>query len=256
MSGNQFALEDHYKTLGVSKSASDKEIKEAFYKLAKKYHPDSNKDNKNALQKFQEISNAYECLTSKDKKEDSQENRDPEKHHGTRTSQPNVRVRKDFTGNEFAQEDINIDNNSHFETQFGFSEQHPKRSRIRQNRRQQNYNEVFRDLHNLYESLGKFSESFQYDTRTKKPMFGLPIGYIMLISLFLIGLWVLDGVEKQNYEIRKNLDTNNDEKNNESKYQKTSYMSSYDKYEANRKQKIYMRELNQKIAEIEERRSK
>ena len=86
-------------------------------------------------------------------------------------------------------------------------------------------------------------------------MFGLPIGYIMFISLFLIGLWVLDGVEKQNYEIRKNLD-NNDEKNNESEYQTTSYMSSYDKYEANRKQKIYMRELNKKIAEIEERRSK
>ena len=86
-------------------------------------------------------------------------------------------------------------------------------------------------------------------------MFGLPIGYIMLISLFLIGLWVLDGVEKQNYEIRKNLD-NNDEKNNESEYKNTSYMSSYDKYEANRKQKIYLRELNQKIAEIEERRSK
>ena len=87
-------------------------------------------------------------------------------------------------------------------------------------------------------------------------MFGLPIGYIMLISLFLIGLWVLDGVEKQNYEIRKNLDTNNDEKNDKSEYKNTSYMSSYDKYEANRKQKIYMRELNQKIAEIEERRSK
>ena len=52
MSGNQFASEDHHKTLGVSQSASDKEIKEAFYKLAKKYHPDSNKDNKNALRKF------------------------------------------------------------------------------------------------------------------------------------------------------------------------------------------------------------
>ena len=254
MSGNQFALEDHYKTLGVSKSASDKEIKEAFYKLAKKYHPDSNKDNQESLKKFQEISNAYECLTSKEKKENP-ERQDPENQHGTRTSQRNVRVRTDFSGDEFGQEDINIKSNNthHYDFEKPISEQHQKRSKIRQNR-QQHYSEVFRDLDQLYKSLGRLSESFQVVDR-KKQKFGLPNVYVIFISLFLIGSWVMIDVEKQNYEICKNLDSN-DEKNNDSKYQTTSYMSSYDKYEANRKQKIYMRELNQKIAEIEERRSK
>ena len=53
-----------FETLGVSRDASEKEIKEAFYKLAKKYHPDNNKDDKDAVKKFQEISNAYECIIS------------------------------------------------------------------------------------------------------------------------------------------------------------------------------------------------
>lgn len=53
---------DYYKVLGVSKSASDKEIKAAYRKLARKYHPDLNPDNKEAELKFKEINEANEVL--------------------------------------------------------------------------------------------------------------------------------------------------------------------------------------------------
>ena len=58
---------DYYKTLGVEKSASADEIKSAYRRLAKKYHPDLNKDNPEAANKFKEINEAYEVL-SDDKK--------------------------------------------------------------------------------------------------------------------------------------------------------------------------------------------
>ncbi len=54
--------DDFYKTLGVSKSSSDEEIKSAYKKLAMKYHPDLNKDNKDAELKFKEINRAYDTL--------------------------------------------------------------------------------------------------------------------------------------------------------------------------------------------------
>ncbi len=60
---------DYYKTLGVSRSASEKEIKQAFRKLAKKYHPDANPDNPNAEARFKEINEAYEVLGDKEKRE-------------------------------------------------------------------------------------------------------------------------------------------------------------------------------------------
>ncbi len=59
---------DYYATLGVSKTASDKEIKSAFRKLAKKYHPDANPDDPSSEAKFKELNEAYEVLGDKDKR--------------------------------------------------------------------------------------------------------------------------------------------------------------------------------------------
>lgn len=54
---------DYYKTLGISNKASEKEIKTAYRKLARKYHPDLNPDNKEAELKFKEINEANEVLS-------------------------------------------------------------------------------------------------------------------------------------------------------------------------------------------------
>ncbi|WP_013321620.1 DnaJ C-terminal domain-containing protein [Gloeothece verrucosa] len=59
---------DYYAVLGVNKTASADEIKKAFRKLAVKYHPDRNPDNKQAEERFKEISEAYEVLSDADKR--------------------------------------------------------------------------------------------------------------------------------------------------------------------------------------------
>ena len=59
---------DYYKTLGVSKDASQEEIKKAYRKLARKYHPDTNPGDKKAEEKFKEISEAYEVLGDEEKR--------------------------------------------------------------------------------------------------------------------------------------------------------------------------------------------
>ena len=61
-------MADPYSTLGVARNASEKDIKAAYRKLAKELHPDRNKDNPKATERFSVVTGAYDLLTDKDKR--------------------------------------------------------------------------------------------------------------------------------------------------------------------------------------------
>ena len=61
-------MRDPYTVLGVAKTAKPDEIKSAFRKLAKKYHPDQNQDDPKAQAKFSEINQAYEIVGDKERR--------------------------------------------------------------------------------------------------------------------------------------------------------------------------------------------
>ena len=60
---------DYYSVLGVAENASEEEIKKAFRRLAKQHHPDRNKGDKTAENRFKDISEAYEVLGDKQKRQ-------------------------------------------------------------------------------------------------------------------------------------------------------------------------------------------
>ena len=70
LSNTVLAKKNYYEVLGVSRNSSVKDIKKAYYQLAKKYHPDTNKDDPNASKKFQEVSEAYEVLSDETKRKE------------------------------------------------------------------------------------------------------------------------------------------------------------------------------------------
>jgi len=61
-------MPDPYSTLGVARTASEKDIKSAYRKLAKELHPDRNKENPRAAEKFSDVTKAYDLLSDKDKR--------------------------------------------------------------------------------------------------------------------------------------------------------------------------------------------
>ncbi|NOY38852.1 MAG: molecular chaperone DnaJ [Nitrospirae bacterium] len=61
-------MKDYYRILGVNRDATDSEMKKAFRRLAMKYHPDRNPENKDAEDKFKEINEAYACLSDPEKR--------------------------------------------------------------------------------------------------------------------------------------------------------------------------------------------
>ena len=75
MAASDWATKDFYKTLGVSKDASQADIKKAYRKLARDNHPDSNPGNKAAEDRFKEVSEAYAVLSSPEKRKEYDEQR-------------------------------------------------------------------------------------------------------------------------------------------------------------------------------------
>jgi molecular chaperone DnaJ len=75
MSTKDFLEKDYYKALGVSKTAKPAEIKTAYRKLARKYHPDANKGDSSAEERFKEISEAYSVLSDEKRRKEYDEAR-------------------------------------------------------------------------------------------------------------------------------------------------------------------------------------
>ena len=100
-----------YAILGVSSSATKSEIKNAFRSLAKKYHPDMNKGNKESERKFKEIKQAYEILS------DNQKRYEYDRKNGFNQTKPET---KTYTNTRQAQENYkkNSYNTSSAKTSF------------------------------------------------------------------------------------------------------------------------------------------
>src|SRR2546423_6141919 len=75
MSTKDFLEKDYYKALGVAKPAKPAEIKAAYRKLARKYHPDANKGDASAEERFKEISEAYSVLSDEKRRKEYDEAR-------------------------------------------------------------------------------------------------------------------------------------------------------------------------------------
>jgi len=112
-------VKDYYKILNLSVNANNDEIKKAFRSLAKKYHPDRNKDDKEALRKFQEVNEAYEILSNEDSRKKYDNERSKNKETNKETNSKNNK--SDNSNKKYQDKGESIENlNKYFESFFGF----------------------------------------------------------------------------------------------------------------------------------------
>lgn len=114
-------MKDYYKILHVEKNASADEIKKSFRKLAKKFHPDANPNNKEAEEAFKEINEAYNILGDENKKArydlDMSNQSDSDLN---RFSKKNTTKERNKSNNKMSAEDFMKTDNI-FESYFGFN---------------------------------------------------------------------------------------------------------------------------------------
>ncbi|SDP16886.1 J domain-containing protein [Clostridium gasigenes] len=113
-------MKNYYKTLDISVNATKDEIKKAFRILAKKYHPDRNVNNENALRNFQEINEAYEILGNEDSRKEYDKKISSSKQSNSKDT--NSKNNKSSNDNRKSQDksDSMADLNKYFESLFGF----------------------------------------------------------------------------------------------------------------------------------------
>lgn len=142
---------DYYKILGINKTATDKEIKKAYRKLARKYHPDLNPDNKEAEKKFKEINEANEVLSnSENRKKYDKYGKDwqhsdafekaKKQQHSQQHSQSYSSARGSYSEQDFS---------DFFESMFGGARSHTKQ-RSRQFKGQDFNAELHLNLKDVY----------------------------------------------------------------------------------------------------------
>lgn len=119
------AFIDYYKILGIDKKASQDDIKKAYRKLARKYHPDLNPNDKESNKKFQEINEANEALSDPDKRKKYDEYganwKNSEQFEQAQRSQSRGRSQNPFSGGGYGAADFGAggDFSDFFESMFG-----------------------------------------------------------------------------------------------------------------------------------------
>jgi molecular chaperone DnaJ len=136
MSQRDWMEKDFYKVLGIAKDASKDDIKRAYRRLAQRYHPDANKGNKAAEQRFKEISEAHSILSNEDKRREYDEMRRLVEAGGRRFygftpggDQGTVRVNVDDIGDLFSG---GAGAGGLFDDLFGFGGRRQRRGRDRE----------------------------------------------------------------------------------------------------------------------------
>jgi len=120
---------DYYKILGIAKTATDKDIKKAYRKLARKYHPDLNPDNKEAEKKFKEINEANEVLSNtENRKKYDKYGKDwkrGEEFEKAKQQQQTQRQSQNYTGGGYSEQDFS----DYFESMFGGAKSYSKQQK-------------------------------------------------------------------------------------------------------------------------------
>src|SRR5687768_12927187 len=122
---------DYYKILELDKSATTDQVKKAYRKLARKYHPDLNPDNKEANKMFQQINEAHEVLSDPEKrKKYDQYGKDWQ--HAEQFEQQRARQQYSGGGGQGFEGDLgDSDFSSFFESMFGHQEGHSRQRRYK-----------------------------------------------------------------------------------------------------------------------------